>query len=101
MIIYNVTVNIEDDVRDNWVEWMKATHIPQVMATGYFVSFNFSKLLNRQEDETGTTYVIQYTALSMEHYNTYQENHAPALQAETKRLYEGKFVAFRTIMESV
>jgi hypothetical protein len=37
----------------------------------------------------------------MQHYDEYQANHAPALQAETKRLFEGKFVAFRTLMEKV
>lgn len=99
MIIYNVTINVEDDVCETWVAWMKETHIPQVMATGFFTAFSFNKLLSRQEDETGTTYVIQYTAPSMQHYDEYQANHAPALQAETKRLFEGKFVAFRTLME--
>ena len=73
MIIYNVTINIENDVQDTWVTWMKETHIPQVMATGFFTTFSFNKLLSRQEDETGTT----------------------------KRLFEGKFVAFRTLMEKV
>lgn len=101
MIIYNVTINVEDDVCETWVTWMKETHIPQVMATGFFTSFSFNKLLSRQEDETGTTFVIQYTAPSMDDYEAYQANHAPALQAETKRLFEGKFVAFRTLMEKV
>ncbi len=101
MIIYNVTINVEDDVCETWVAWMKETHIPQVMATGFFTAFSFNKLLSRQEDETGTTFVIQYTAPSMQHYEDYQTKHAPALQAETKRLFEGKFVAFRTLMEKV
>jgi hypothetical protein len=101
MIIYNVTINVEDDVCETWVAWMKETHIPQVMATGFFTAFSFNKLLSRQEDETGTTFVIQYTAPSIDNYEEYQANHAPALQAETKRLFEGKFVAFRTLMEKV
>jgi hypothetical protein len=101
MIIYNVTLNIEDDAHDVWLAWMKETHIPQVMATGLFVEYTFSKLLSRQDDETGTTYVIQYMAECMEDYETYQAECAPALQAETRKLFEGKFVAFRTLMESV
>lgn len=80
---------------------MKETHIPEVMRTGLFTAFSFNKLLSRQHDETGTTYVIQYTANNIGDYETYQANHAPALQAETKRLFEGKFVAFRTLMEQV
>lgn len=101
MIIYNVTINIEDDVHDRWLAWMKDTHIPQVMGTGLFIEHSFSKLLNRQEDETGTTYVIQYIAVNMEQYNRYQAEFAPALQAETRKHFEGKFVAFRTLMEKM
>jgi hypothetical protein len=101
MIIYNVTINIEDNAHDVWLAWMKDTHIPQVMATGLFVDYSFSKLLDRQEDETGTTYVIQYLANTMADYETYQAECAPALQAETRKYFEGKFVAFRTLMERV
>ena len=101
MIIYNVTINIEDEVHDRWLAWMKETHIPQVMATGLFIEHSFSRLLDRQEDETGTTYVIQYVAINMEHYNRYQAEFAPALQAETRKHFEGKFVAFRTLMEKM
>lgn len=101
MIIYNVTINVEDDVHEAWLTWMLETHIPDVMRTGMFLDNNFSKLLTRQDDETGTTYVIQYLCASMEHYETYQERFAPALQAETQKMFGGKFVAFRTLMEKV
>ena len=35
MILYNVTVNIDTDVEEDWIEWMKETHIPEVMKTGF------------------------------------------------------------------
>ena len=101
MIIYNVTVNIENDVHDNRLRWMIETHIPEVMETGFFTTHSFCKLLTQQDDETGTTYVIQYTAQTMAHYETYVKEHAPALQAQTKALFDGKIVAFRTLMETV
>ncbi|MEO8448027.1 MAG: DUF4286 family protein, partial [bacterium] len=28
MILYNVTVNVDDSVHDEWLEWMKTIHIP-------------------------------------------------------------------------
>lgn len=101
MIIYNVTLNIEDSAHDEWLSWMKATHIPEVMATGLFIDYTMSKLLTRQHDETGSTYVIQYLVEHMENYNKYQAEFAPALQAKTKALFDGKFVAFRTLMEKI
>jgi len=101
MIIYNVTINIEDDSHDAWIKWMKEIHIPDVMRTGMFADYSFSKLISRQDDETGTTYVIQYLAPTMEHYEKYAAEYAPALQQETHKMFGGKFVAFRTLMERV
>jgi hypothetical protein len=101
MIVYNVTINIDAPLADEWVLWMKDIHIPQVMQTGMFSRYEFFRLLTRQEDEEGITYVVQYFTSSMENYERYQSDFAPALQAETRKLYEGKFHAFRSVMEEV
>ena len=36
MLVYNVTVKVNTDIHEEWLEWMKKTHIPEVLATGYF-----------------------------------------------------------------
>jgi len=36
MIIYNVTVSVDNEVHEMWLAWMRNTHLPEVMATGYF-----------------------------------------------------------------
>jgi hypothetical protein len=97
MIIYNVTVNIENDVREEWLQWMKTVHIPDVMNTGYFLENKICKVL--VDEEQGTTYSIQYTCNNMEDLQEYQKLHAPRLQKEVADRYANKFVAFRTLLE--
>ena len=99
MIIYNVTVNIDHASHDEWVRWMRDVHIPEVMATGYFLENRFAKVL--VEDQGGITYSIQYLCKSMEDLHEYQREHAPRLQQDHTKRYEGKFVAFRTLLETV
>lgn len=99
MILYNVTINVEQDIHDEWLQWMKDEHLPMVMDTGKFVRYGMYKILSRQEGETGVTYSVQYLAHSMDDYLNYQQNHAPALQEETRKRFEGKFIAFRTLLE--
>jgi len=99
MIIYNVTVNIENDVREEWLNWMKTVHIPDVMATGYFIENRICKVL--VDEEQGTTYSIQYTAASMKELEDYQRLQAPRLQKEHSDRYANKSVAFRTLLEVV
>ena len=35
-VIYNVTVSIDYGASARWLDWMKRTHIPDVMKTGMF-----------------------------------------------------------------
>lgn len=99
MIIYNVTVNIEDSIQDEWVEWMKNVHIPDVMKTGFFTESRFCRVL--ADEDTGTTYSIQYTCIDMPTLEEYYREHAPRLQEEHAKKYKDKFIAFRTLLEVV
>ena len=97
-ILYNVTVIVDDSVLEDWKQWMLDVHIPDVMATGEFETYQMQKVLT-EGSEGGTTFAIQYLAPSMEAYERYQKVHAPALQEEHQKRYNGKFGAFRTLME--
>jgi hypothetical protein len=101
MILYNVTVNVEAAICDEWVAWMREIHIPDVMKTGLFKEHKFLRLLNEEEENTGTTFAVQYFCETMQDYNKYQSEFAKNLQFEHSRRYKGKFVAFRTILEEV
>jgi hypothetical protein len=99
MIVYNVTVNIDHDVHEEWLVWMKEVHIPEVMATGLFVESRMHRVL--ADDPGGITYAIQYTAPDMAHYERYRDEHAQRLQAAHTARYGDRFVAFRTLLEVV
>jgi len=100
MILYNVTVNIDHSVHDEWLEWMKTQHIPEVLATGLFIKNKIFKILSEHESE-GHTYSIQYFLNSMNDLEKYQNKFATKLQDEHSKKYKDKFVAFRTVMELV
>ncbi len=95
-VIYNVTVNIDHEVHNDWFEWMRQEHIPEVLGTGMFIDARFSKIL--AEESGGLTYSIQYLCHDMEHYQKYQAEFAPSLQNKHNQKYGGKFVAFRTVL---
>jgi hypothetical protein len=100
MIIYNVTVNIDHSVHDEWLQWMKGTHIPDVMRTGIFTENRMLKVLG-DEESGGVTYSIQYTCNTMDDFLKYQNTFASALRAEHNEKYKDKFVSFRTLLEVV
>jgi hypothetical protein len=99
MILYNVTVNIEDSVKEDWLKWMKEKHIPDVLNTGMFFENKIFRLLTEDEDAIGVTYAVQYYAESMEKIEEYKNKYAASLQEEHAARYKDKYVAFRTLLE--
>ncbi len=99
MIIYNVTINVEDSIHKEWLDWMQHTHISDMMATGKFTKALMTKVLV-EEELGGTTYSIQYSCVSKTVLEAYYKEDAPRLRADSKR-FEGKFVAFRTELEVI
>ena len=99
MLLYNVTVIMEEAAANEWLQWMKETHIPEVMATDKFVSNRMLKVLDSPNE--GVTYCIQYVAENLTAYNDYQQNFAPKLQADLQSKFENRLVTFRTLMEFV
>jgi hypothetical protein len=99
MIIYNVTTNIDNNVREEWLQWMKDKHIPDVMATGHFMEYRFCKVL--VDEEQGTTYSAQYTCATMKDLEEYRTKHGPRLQKEVADKYGDKAVSFRTLLEVI
>jgi hypothetical protein len=97
MIIYNVTLSVDEPVHEQWLAWMRSTHIPDVMATGLFLDCRLCRVL--ADDEGGVTYAVQYTCADMATYERYQREHAKALQGESEKYYGGRYAAFRTLLE--
>lgn len=99
MILYNVTIIIEDSIHESWLKWMQNTHIGQVMDTGCFASNRMLKVIDSPNE--GITYCIQYIADSIDKYNEYKEKYAAAMQADFPEEFANKFVSFRSLMEFV
>ncbi|MTI30524.1 DUF4286 family protein [Xanthovirga aplysinae] len=100
MILYNVTVNIDPEVEEKWLNYMKNIHIPEVMKTGCFSEYKFFRLVSEGAQE-GTNYAIMYYAPSMDQIDLYLEKYAEKLRQDHQEKFKDKMVAFRSLLESV
>jgi len=100
MYIYNVTVNIDSSVHDQWLKWMKEIHIPEVLATGKFSKAKMSHVLVKEETG-GMTYSVQYTTKNIETLHLYYKEDAHQLREATMNLFKDKFVVFRTELKVI
>lgn len=99
MIVYNVTVNIDNSVHDEWLQWMKSQHIPDVVATGCFTQGRIFRIM--VDEQSGVSYSIQYSANNMDEINRYMSDFAPDLRKQVEEKYGDKFTAFRTLLELI
>jgi hypothetical protein len=99
VLVYSVTVAVQRDAEEEWLEWMTSVHVPDVVRTGCFSRSRIFRVLGAEGDEP--TYVIQYYCDSMEEYRRYQENFAPALQKDHTDRFAGRFRASRQLVEEV
>ncbi len=98
MFIYNVTINIDESIHNQWLSWMKTKHIAEVLATKKFKKAVLVKVLV-DEEMGGTTYSVQYYAENRADLDDYYTNFAPKLRAEGLQLFGDKMLAFRTELE--
>ena len=97
MIIYNVTVSVEESIKTDWLNWMKTEHIPEVMAAAVFTKAQINRVI--VQGDSNNTFAIAYTCASMKDLHQYQIKFAPELQQKHIARYGDKAVAFRTLME--
>jgi len=100
MLVYNVTVNVDFELKENWVKWMTEVHIPNVMNTGKFEKYQMLRLIG-DENSGGVTYATQYYCKDMATLLAYQRDDAPNLQNEVKLEFPNGVHAFRSVLEVI
>lgn len=99
MYIYNVTINIDDAVHDEWLTWMES-HILKVLDTNKFISAKLTQVLVEEEMQ-GKTYSVQFTVNSREDLEAYYKEDADHLRMESMRKFGDKMLTFRTELKLI
>ncbi|MFZ9969320.1 MAG: DUF4286 family protein [Bacteroidia bacterium] len=99
MIMYNVTVMVEEGIATTWLGWMNQHHIPDVMATGFFVSHRVCRLMEPAPEPGTTTYAIQYYCTDRKQLQAYLDQKAPALRQAHHEMFGERAQSFRTVLE--
>ncbi|NVK51938.1 MAG: DUF4286 family protein [Flavobacteriaceae bacterium] len=99
MYIYNVTLSIDKSVHKEWLEWIH-NHIPEVLATGKFISAKLTRVLV-DEDIEGFSYSVQYLSKSREDLDRYYKEDAEQLRLAGIQKFADKMLGFRTELKVV
>lgn len=100
MIVYNVTTKVNHAIAAEWLAWLKAEHIPDLVNTGCFTHAVILHLVEA-DDEEGITYAVQYHAESRALYNRYMDKYAAGMRQKALDKWGNGFIAYRTLMHLV
>lgn len=98
MYIYNVTINIEESLHEEWLNWMEI-HIVDVLNTGRFTAAKLTEVL--AENESGKTFSVQYTANTRKDLDDYYQFDANKMRLEAIKKFGNKMLAFRTELKLI
>jgi len=101
MFVYSITSIVKKEAEDEWLSWMKDSHIPEILRTGYFNNHKFYKVRIPTNSSNEVTYFSHYECESIDQYISYAEKEAPRLQAEVHAKFLGKVTSARMVMESI
>lgn len=100
MYIYSVTIRLQKQSEQEWLDFMQKKHMRDVLDTGYFEKANMRKIVS-EPDADMIIYNIEYHTDHMEKYKDYARLAAPALQKDVSDRFAGKFTAERVVYEVI
>lgn len=96
-LVYNITIAVSEEVRDEWLDWMKDVQIPKVLETGLFTSARLMRVHAFERD--ALTYSVQYLAENRSNYEQFQKEYAPEIDANHQKQFGDGATIFATVLE--
>lgn len=100
MIIYNTTFNIENDILDECIDYLKTSYIPRAAASGFLMTPYLRRIL-QDETEDASTYSVQFHVKNPETLDYWLQNEGRSLQQELVTRFGTKIVGFSTLLEDI
>ena len=119
MLIYNTTFQVDDDVHDNFMIWIKESYIPEVQKHGALKAPRICRILSHREEgsayslqwevessgllhrEEGSAYSLQWEVESSGLLHRWHLEQGVRLNDELVKIFKDKVIGFPTLMEVI
>jgi hypothetical protein len=96
MVIYEINLSINNEVFQEFYEWL-FPHVQQILAYTGFIKAEIGMIENQDEDNKNHLR-ISYTIDSYDNLQNYLTHHAPQLRADALNQFGDKFNATRRVI---
>ncbi len=98
MILYNLTIKIDNSIKAEWLQWMQGEFIPLIERSTQLSEPKLCKLLDLDEKD-GITYALQLFCQNKKQLEDFRTEKEQSLQIKLLQQFPNKLVFFPTAME--
>jgi hypothetical protein len=98
MIVYTLTANVDEDIANEWLQWMKDEVIHFVQQTQLTVKYKVFKVLN---DNEGVTYTFQFFFKDAFVYKLFLTEHHKHFSSMLGKYSHPKVAYFNTLLQLI
>lgn len=99
MIIYNVTVLIDESIEQQWLSWIKPNLIEKILETGFFHSYKLLQVTDSPNE--GLTYCLQFNTDEISSLQSYLALYAEQIEQEHQQNFANQLVTFSSTMKLI
>ena len=101
MITYIVHIDLDNEIKNEYLKWLMDIHIPEVLSTGLFSDSCIYNEIELPDTKDSNKLAVHYKLESWEKFNIYQRDFAPGLRQKATDKFGDKFKATRSFLEEI
>lgn len=99
MLIYNTTFQVDDEIHDNFLIWIKESYMTEVQSHGALQSPRLCRILSHRDG--GSSYSLQWEVESSGVLHRWHMEQGIRLNDELTNIFKDKVIGFPTLMEVI
>lgn len=100
MILYNTTFIVEQEVHDDWFEWLKAEHINDYLKSNCFIGARLGKITSHIEPGA-ISYSLQLFVNDELTLDQFKNNFLSEIKQKSLQKFATKVLSFESEMEHI
>ena len=102
MILYNITINMDTDIAEACLDYLKRCYLPQATQSGVMFSPKIHKILPYDDASAQSdSYAIQFNVKNVDTLNYWIEHEGQGISKQLVEHFGNKVVGFTTVLEEI
>lgn len=99
MLIYNTTFQVDGDISEHFLIWLKESYIPETEKHGALKAPRLCRVLSHRDE--GSSYSLQWEVESSSLLHRWHLEQGVPLNEELVKMFGNKVIGFPTLMEVI